>query len=663
MIDLFATAESSNILKSKNNQSKNIVDHMKSLSIRSEENMEQAIGRKRCDGGMEAAQFKAGRSTHLKNHTSVPRKPFNPSNNHGQDKSMVKEVPESSGTSYHEQCQKESERLLRQCPRHLRGVYQSFLRQAEAFNLADQCNKGQPLLPEPEVVVSKVQDLMPYQRIEVKHTENEVPIEEEPNRRDSAKTDPESTELNDLTEIQEKKFKTHSERSKKARERSEAEIMATRAMYDRFMIALEELNRCNSNQKDAPKDVEVVNSNIEERIDVVDINPQVETINPRMNDSNFRTKAQETTESSENNPAETPFHLDRREEPIRVFCVECPNQKRPGTFYRNFITTSLSSVWRKYLESSPYELHWYEVIREERPCHLYFDLEYGRGPDWNEGLDDNGIVDLLLHHVVGLFDRNWGIKIQPDQHVYELDSSSQVKFSRHVIVNVPGYGFYNNSVAGHFVAQIISAVGTALDVYKAPPPENKKVCVIDSAVYSRNRHFRMVYCCKGGKAAILRPTDRFATAPGTQRPSPAKIFQDTYISNVAIGAKLLLVHSLDQKFLYPFRTNGDAVMLSYHGDIIGNGFGQCRISWKIENQEQAKNATNTESSEFEKLKNLAEKAIPYVELIAKRRSGQVAQARTMRFCGSDGKVAYSMMGKNFQTPLYSILLYKILHMH
>ena len=31
---------------------------------------------------------------------------------------------------------------------------------------------------------------------------------------------------------------------------------------------------------------------------------------------------------------------------------------------------------------------------------------------------------------------------------------------------------------------------------------------------TRNRHWRMSFCCKGGKAAVLLPTRRYATAPG-----------------------------------------------------------------------------------------------------------------------------------------------------
>lgn len=62
----------------------------------------------------------------------------------------------------------------------------------------------------------------------------------------------------------------------------------------------------------------------------------------------------------------------------------------------------------------------------------------------------------------------------------------------------------------------------------APPPSHPH----------RNRHWRMSFCCKGGKAAVLRPTSRFATAPGSGT-SNAHVFLDTLVCNVSPSARLL----------------------------------------------------------------------------------------------------------------------------
>lgn len=48
----------------------------------------------------------------------------------------------------------------------------------------------------------------------------------------------------------------------------------------------------------------------------------------------------------------------------------------------------------------------------------------------------------------------------------------------------------------------------------------------------------MSFCCKGGKAAVLWPTPRFATALGSGT-SNAHVFLDTLVCNVAPSARLL----------------------------------------------------------------------------------------------------------------------------
>ena len=48
----------------------------------------------------------------------------------------------------------------------------------------------------------------------------------------------------------------------------------------------------------------------------------------------------------------------------------------------------------------------------------------------------------------------------------------------------------------------------------------------------------MSFCCKGGKAAVLRPTPRFATAPGCAT-SNAHVFLDTLVCNVSPSTRLL----------------------------------------------------------------------------------------------------------------------------
>ena len=44
----------------------------------------------------------------------------------------------------------------------------------------------------------------------------------------------------------------------------------------------------------------------------------------------------------------------------------------------------------------------------------------------------------------------------------ELESSTAAKFSRHLIVHLPGYGFADNSELGCFVAAVLSSAAASV---------------------------------------------------------------------------------------------------------------------------------------------------------------------------------------------------------
>ena len=109
------------------------------------------------------------------------------------------------------------------------------------------------------------------------------------------------------------------------------------------------------------------------------------------------------------------------------------------------------------------------------------------------------------------------------QWVLELDSSTDDKFSRHLIVRAPGRAFADNVAAGSFVGSLLGrpAALEALYVLR-PAPANggggggggeARVCVVDKGVYTRNRHFRLPWCCTGGKDALREPTARLGLSP------------------------------------------------------------------------------------------------------------------------------------------------------
>lgn len=75
-------------------------------------------------------------------------------------------------------------------------------------------------------------------------------------------------------------------------------------------------------------------------------------------------------------------------------------------------------------------------------------------------------------------------------------------------------------------------------------PLQEYASMVDTAVYSRNRHFRLLWSTKGGKSAALRPTGRYATKlPPKGMPavvlSLPPMFQDC--DSMSISVRVLMI--------------------------------------------------------------------------------------------------------------------------
>ncbi|CAM8906010.1 unnamed protein product [Rhodiola kirilowii] len=186
---------------------------------------------------------------------------------------------------------------------------------------------------------------------------------------------------------------------------------------------------------------------------------------------------------------------------------------------RRFLVSSYKEFWRRYKQIKANHRHYYEVIQEGLPCHLYFDLEFNN----KENHDKNGdeMVDILIKEVLDALLDKYSIQ-GCDDWIVELDSSTAGmydKFSRHLIVRVPGAAFKDNIHAGAFVAEICSRINNAKDsedslqklfiCKDSTSSGTVRQLFVDSAVYSRNRCFRLPLSSKAGKDSVLLPTGRF----------------------------------------------------------------------------------------------------------------------------------------------------------
>lgn len=307
--------------------------------------------------------------------------------------------------TYSQRCQMESDALLAACPPHLRHVSQTYLKQAEAFALADQCNRGMPVLPEPEIILSadscapaptrpgsSAVPSGPVAQPAQQKPAQDLPEQEKP----AENADMSNSKHNEGLFANVPSFYTRPKaadptleadgaeeppRQKQQKTEEAAATAQTRAEKYRELLA-------------------AVNASIQAPGAHLDAGTEPPAQSPLPAGAvgagapaNGATAAPERGGSPGNAPP-----VERREEAIRVFCVEKANE-RTGAYYRTFTAASYSWVWSTYLATAPKDLHYYEIIREGRACHLYFDLEYARGPTLNAAVDGDALVDKLLLHV------------------------------------------------------------------------------------------------------------------------------------------------------------------------------------------------------------------------------------------------------------------------
>ncbi|KAM4076279.1 hypothetical protein ACJW30_12G050900 [Castanea mollissima] len=183
---------------------------------------------------------------------------------------------------------------------------------------------------------------------------------------------------------------------------------------------------------------------------------------------------------------------------------------------RRFLVSTYKEFWQRYKNMDSKFRHHYEVIQEGLPCHLYFDLEFSKRVNAENNGDE--MVDLLISVIFeALLDK---YSIQGNlEWIVELDSSTEEKFSRHLIIRIPKTAFKDNSHAGAFVAEICSRILSArrsderfekFFVRKdSTSTEPSSQLFVDTAVYSRNRCFRLALSSKAGKNSVLLPMGRF----------------------------------------------------------------------------------------------------------------------------------------------------------
>uniref|UniRef100_A0A3B3BL92 DNA-directed primase/polymerase protein n=1 Tax=Oryzias melastigma TaxID=30732 RepID=A0A3B3BL92_ORYME len=281
-------------------------------------------------------------------------------------------------------------------------------------------------------------------------------------------------------------------------------------------------------------------------------------------------------------------------ETVHVFALE---KEKASLGQRIFLVTSYSELWHYYKTYPQSLMHCYEVIPEGAVCKLYFDLEFHKPS--NRGADGKSMVLLLIKYVCYKLMDIYGIECS-EKNVLNLDSSTEDKFSRHLIFILHNAAFKDNIHVGKFVSAILqpalnkfkSDVGsgvksttkssetcvasvsqvserkTADEEGGADSPQIKRRKLVDRdlgflliknkdgkdglfvdlGVYTKNRNFRLYKSSKVGKNAAFTVAEdnKFTPQPEKGVSPEQSIFLASLVCNLSFTGQKILTWSVPE---------------------------------------------------------------------------------------------------------------------
>ncbi|XP_067106486.1 DNA-directed primase/polymerase protein [Osmerus mordax] len=284
-------------------------------------------------------------------------------------------------------------------------------------------------------------------------------------------------------------------------------------------------------------------------------------------------------------------------EDVHVFALE----KEQAMGQRIYLVTSYIELWHYYKTYRQSLMHCYEVIPEGAVCKLYFDLEFHKPS--NTGCDGKAMVVSLIQYVCEKLEEVYGV-VCSEIDVLNLDSSTEEKFSRHLIFLLPNAAFKDNIHAGQFINGILQPVlstqrnvrETQIDAEDVAEdsgnngsshhalektthkedsrPQAKRRrqeerdlsfllvknkdgqdCIfVDLGVYTKNRNFRLYKSSKMGKNAAFTVAEdnKYVAHPEKKVSAEESLFLSSLISNVSfIGQKILTSNTPGKKNMEP----------------------------------------------------------------------------------------------------------------
>ncbi|XP_078661428.1 DNA-directed primase/polymerase protein-like isoform X2 [Branchiostoma floridae x Branchiostoma belcheri] len=254
---------------------------------------------------------------------------------------------------------------------------------------------------------------------------------------------------------------------------------------------------------------------------------------------------------------------------VHVFSCEVEGESEQGQ--RKYLVTTYEQFWDMYSVLHPdLDGHFYEVIPEGATCHLHFDLEFSRVV--NPGSDGVTMVGTLIRYVCWFLKKKYDLDCT-EEHVLDLESSTEEKFSRHLIFHLPGAAFQDNIHAGNFVHEMcdklyqhteqqrphagavelqeLAEAVPGLDQLFVNNKDGERVLFIDTGVYTKNRNFRLYKNTKLGRRAplLVAPTCKYRLQHSSKACWDKQVFLDSLVSNVRFSSDLKVLRCEHMKGL------------------------------------------------------------------------------------------------------------------
>ncbi|KAI6190927.1 DNA-directed primase/polymerase protein [Aphelenchoides bicaudatus] len=190
---------------------------------------------------------------------------------------------------------------------------------------------------------------------------------------------------------------------------------------------------------------------------------------------------------------------------------------------RRYVCIPLQTFYNFYAEQTS-KLHFYEIVQEQRPCRAYFDLEFNKS--FNESVDPIQCYEDFIQLCQDVFKRTLNIQLDKTNFL-TLDSSTDTKYSSHVIVHLPDRRlFASHLILKQFVEHLTTEM---IEQQKCLVMRNdeKQTFLCDTAVYTKNRNFRIYYSTKRDRDARLEYADYCCFY--AKKPFDTRVFFDSLV--------------------------------------------------------------------------------------------------------------------------------------